>query len=96
MGTSGGSISTPPAVAAIRLAGPVLPLMILGAQTDITVTWTSPMPSDVYSTGLDATALIGKGTAVVTAQTSAGLTIHVTAAVLIAAGLQILCAGWSS
>lgn len=99
MGTSGGippSDGPAPPVSQIRLAAPTLLLMLPGTGADLTVTWSTPLPTAGYQTALDTSALLGKGTAVVTAQTAAGLTLHVAATSLIAAGVQILVAGWMS
>lgn len=98
MGSSGGTQQEgePPPVSAIRLAAPSLLLMLPGSVVDVPVTWSSPLSSADYQTAVDASALIGKGSAAVTSQTAAGITLHVSATSLVAVGTQVLCAGWTS
>jgi hypothetical protein len=76
----------------IRRAVRTLPLLLLGAVNDQVITWSSPMPSAVYTVELaPGTGLLGNATLAVLAgtQTASGVTVRVTAAVLLAAGAVV-------
>lgn len=76
----------------LRRSTPKLPLIALGANYDQAITWSTPMPSATYKVeAIPGPGLVGNGTATVVAgtQTAAGVTVRITAAVLITAGATV-------
>lgn len=81
---------------AVRIQTGVTPLIALGASTDIAITWTTPFRSDSYAVDVSgATGLIGRATVAVKpgTQTAAGLTVTVTATLLVSAGAEFVVIG---
>lgn len=82
----------------IRRATPTLPLIALGATYEHPITWTSPLPSGVYALDLVPSAgLLGKATVTIKPGTQAttGVTLRITAGLLIAAGQTLdITATW--
>lgn len=83
--------STP---AAVRVAmGQTGVAIAIGAGVDIPITWSSPMPHANYRVDVSpASGLLGRGTAAVKAgsTTAAGLTVTVTAGLLVSIGAQFV------
>ena len=81
--------------AAVRIARVDLPLLVLGGTNVQSVVWARPMPSENYQTYVALEGILGKGSASVSAQTAAGLTITTTASALISVGSQLLVIAWT-
>lgn len=92
MGSSGLLTATGPQH--FRVACPILPLIALGATFTTTVAWPAALPADSYTVCIAQDAIIGRALAQVTGQSSTGITIKITASVLLAAGAQIVILAW--
>lgn len=79
---------------AVRIAmGQTGVAVAIGAGLDVPITWSSPMPKDTYRVDVSpANGLIGRGTTAVKAgsMTAAGLTVTVTASLLVSIGAQFI------
>lgn len=76
----------------IRRAVPALPLIALGGSYDLAVVWPTPMPAADYKVELTpSSALVGKATTKIKTgtQTAAGVTVTVTASILVSAGTPL-------
>jgi hypothetical protein len=64
-----------------------LPLLLLGASTDVNIVWSTPFEDDSYTVlPAVATSLVGGASTSVTSQDEDGCTVRVTAGAVIAAG----------
>lgn len=79
---------------AVRIAmGQMNGAIVAGSSSDVAVTWSSPMPRDTYRVDVSpASSLVGRGTTAIKAgsMTAAGLTVTVTAGLLVSVGAQFV------
>lgn len=79
-----------------QLAGGAVGLaIIIGGFQDVTVDWPHEWPSDAYTADVVPMGLLGKASVSVISQTSADVTVRITAGLLVAAGTQFLVHGRS-
>lgn len=66
-------------------------LLAVGSSTDLTIVWSTPMPSAVYTVeAVAGPGIIGNASLAVKSQTAAGCVVTVTAGLAVAAGAIVI------
>lgn len=79
---------------AIRIKDVTLPLIVLGGNFPVTVTWQVAMPVTTYNVYISYESILGSATIGTVVTSKTGVTFTVTASVLLAAGARLLVIAW--